>query len=310
MSSYQLTDAQRAQYFREGYVVIERLFDAADLARVDDTIREMTDRAIASGGDAKVMEFEPQACDGRRVCRRIYHPFEQHEAFRALAEDARMLDRVESLIGRDINLQHSKLNMKPARVGSVVEWHQDLAYFPHTNDSLVTTLVYLDDATEENGCLQVLPRHHTHYFSHARPDGLFAGMITEAIDDGRFGRPVSLTAPAGSVIFMHCITPHASLPNRSDHPRRTLIYEYRASDSFPIFFAHMNVAAQPKPRQLRGRPATHARLGGPAPLMTPRALMSTSLYELQAVSRGEIARGAAAPPDDAAARGSTEKIGS
>ena len=170
----------------------------------------------------------------------------------------------------------------------MVEWHQDLAYFPHTNDGLVTTLIYLDDATEENGCLQVLPRHHTHYFSHAGPDGIFAGMITEEIADGRFGRPVSLAAPAGSVIFMHAITPHASLPNCSSKARRTLIYEYRASDSFPIFFPHMNVAMQPKHRQLRGKPALHARFGGPAPLMTPRGEMSMSLYELQAKARGAV----------------------
>jgi ectoine hydroxylase-related dioxygenase (phytanoyl-CoA dioxygenase family) len=56
-------------------------------------------------------------------------------------------------------------------------------------------------------------------------------MITEELGDGRFGRPISLAAPAGSVIFMHCITPHASLPNRSARARRTLIFEYRAGDS-------------------------------------------------------------------------------
>jgi ectoine hydroxylase-related dioxygenase (phytanoyl-CoA dioxygenase family) len=286
MNTFALSDEQRQHYFREGYVVVERLFDPADLALVDRTIEQMTDAAIASGDYAKILELEPEPVDGKRVCRRIYNPFEQHEAFQKLATDARMLDRIESLIGHDINLQHSKLNMKPARVGSVVEWHQDLAYFPHTNDSLVTCLVYLDDATEHNGCLQVLPRHHTHYFSHAGPDGLFAGMITEEVADGRFGRPVSLAAPAGSVIFMHAITPHASLPNRSDKPRRTLIYEYRASDSFPIYFQHLNVAGMPKHRQLRGKPSLHARVAGPPPLMTPRSQTSVSLYELQAKSRG------------------------
>ena len=56
--------------------------------------------------------------------------------------------------------------MKPSRVGSAVEWHQDLAYFPHTNPDLVNTLIYLDDATEENGCLQVLPRQHDRFFDH------------------------------------------------------------------------------------------------------------------------------------------------
>ena len=283
---YPLTDEQREHYVREGYLVVERLFTRDHLALVDRTIEEMIESAIASGDYSKILELEPEPVDGKRVCRRIYNPFEQHQAFRDLATDPRMLDRIESLIGPDINLQHSKLNMKPAKVGSMVEWHQDLAYFPHTNDSLVTTLVYLDDATEQNGCLQVLPRHHTHYFSHAGPDGVFAGMIAEQIGDGRFGWPVALAAPAGSAIFMHPITPHASLPNRSSKARRTLIYEYRASDSFPIFFPHMNVAMQPKHRQLRGKSSLHARFGGPAPLMTPRGETSVSLYELQAKARG------------------------
>jgi phytanoyl-CoA hydroxylase len=292
MNKFALTDQQKEHYFREGYLVVEHLFNADDLARVARTIDEMTETAIASGDYSKILELEPEPVEGKQVCRRIYNPFEQHQAFRDLATDPRVLDRIESLIGPDINLQHSKLNMKPAKVGSVVEWHQDMAYFPHTNDSLVTTLVYLDDATERNGCLQVLPRHHTHFFSHAGPDGIFAGMITEEVADGRFGRPVSLAAPAGSVIFMHAITPHASLPNRSDKPRRTLIYEYRASDSFAIFYPHMNVGMQPKHCQLRGKPSLYARFGGPPPLMTPRGEMSTSLYSLQEKARAAISRSA------------------
>ena len=67
--------------------------------------------------------------------------------------DDRILNRIKLLIGPNIAFQHSKLNMKPAKVGSIVEWHQDLAYFPHTNTNLVTTLIYLDDAPKENGCL-------------------------------------------------------------------------------------------------------------------------------------------------------------
>ena len=227
-TDHSFTDEQVEQYRNEGCVVVERLFDAADLARVDATIRQMTDQALAGGDFSKVLELEPEPVDGQRVPRRIFSPYDQHETFRALAHDPRLLDKIESLISPNFSLQHSKLNMKPAKVGSAVEWHQDLAYFPHTNDDLVTTLIYLDDATEENGCLQVLPRHHTHFFDHAGPDGRFAGMITEDLSD--FGKPRSLPAPAGSVIFMHCITPHSSRPNHSNRPRRTLIFEYRAND--------------------------------------------------------------------------------
>jgi len=282
---HSFTDEQVDQYRNEGFIVVPRLFDARDLARVDSTIQQMTDQALAGGDFSKVLELEPELVEGKRVPRRVFNPYDQHETFRALAHDPRLLDRIESLIGGDFNLQHSKLNMKPAKVGSAVEWHQDMAYFPHTNDDLVTTLVYLDDATEENGCLQVLPRHHTHYFNHASPDGRFAGMITE--DLGEFGKPRSLAAPAGSVIFMHCITPHASLPNRSVRARRTLIYEYRANDSLPIYYGEMTNLAEAKFRLIRGRPARFARFGGPSPLI-PNVGKYASLYELQSQARTQM----------------------
>lgn len=289
-----LTDVQVKHYRREGYLVMPQLFGPAALSRVDECVRSLTDAALSGADMDKVLELEPDPVDGRRVPRRIFNPYDQHETFRDLATDPRLLGCIDCLIGPDYNLQHSKLNMKPAKVGSVVEWHQDQAYFPHTNDSLVTTLIYLDDATVENGCLQVLPRHHSHFFDHAGPDGTFAGMITEEIADGRFGTPVPLEAPAGSVIFMHCILPHSSLPNRSPHPRRTLIYEYRAADAFPIYYGEMTSLAEAKYRPIRGKPARFARFGGPPPLI-PNVGRYRSLYELQEQARAKHTASVAAP---------------
>jgi ectoine hydroxylase-related dioxygenase (phytanoyl-CoA dioxygenase family) len=289
MVKHWLTEEQVAHYRTEGYLVVNSVLNAEELAELDNTINELTTRALSGEDLSQILELEPEEVDGQRVARRIYNPFDQHESFRNAATSPCMLDRIESLIGPNFNLQHSKLNMKPARVGSVVEWHQDLTYFPHTNDDLVTTLVYLDDATEENGCLQVLPRHHHHYFNHFDTDGRFTGMISEDLSDGRFGRPVSLPAPAGSVIFMHCITPHSSLPNRSSQSRRTLIFEYRAADAFPIWYGPMTATAEDKYRPLRGHPARFARFGGPAPVI-PQADKHSSLYDLQARSKAKSAR--------------------
>jgi phytanoyl-CoA hydroxylase len=286
-----LTEAQLAHFRTEGYVVVPGLFDATELGRTYEAIRELTRKAIASSDSGAVLEVEPEKIDGEYVPRRIYDPFEQHEAFRALATSPKIFDRITALIGPDFGIQHSKLNMKPARVGSVVDWHQDLAYFPHTNDDLVTTLVYLDDATEENGCLQVLPRHQHHFFKHALPDGSFAGLITEEIADGRHGTPVPLPAPAGSVIFMHCILPHASLPNRSPKPRRTLIFEYRAADSFPIYFGEAVKLSESKAHHLHGKPATTARFSGPPPVIPRVKAQMKSLYEMQLAAKAQQSGG-------------------
>ena len=48
---------------------------------------------------------------------------------------------------------YSKINMKPPSIGSVVEWHQDLSYYPLTNSSSLAVLIYLDDADVEERVL-------------------------------------------------------------------------------------------------------------------------------------------------------------
>ncbi len=289
MSRKALNEEQIEHYRREGYLVLPEFFGRDVLERIDRTIDQITEDALRKEDYRDILEAEPQPLNGRAVARRIYNPFDIHEEFRKMAMDERLLDCVESIVGPNINIHHSKLNMKPPRVGSVVEWHQDLAYFPHTNDDLISLLVYLDEATEENGCLRVLPRHHTHFFEHDTPEGKFAGMITENLENGRFGKPVKLEALAGSVIFMHCITPHSSLPNRSDKSRRTLIFEYRAADSFPIYFGDQTKKIESKSRLARGKPSRFARFGGPNPLIPNLERRVSSLYDLQTESKARLA---------------------
>ena len=148
----------------------------------------------------------------------------------------------------------------------------------------MTTLVYLDEATEKNGCLRVLPCQHHHYLDHSASDGTFAGMIREDLRDGSHGTARPLPAPAGSVLFLHCLLPHSSLANRSETARRSLIFEYRAADSFPIYFSERVFHSEAKARHLRGKPARFARFGGPPPLI-PALKEFKSLYELQARAR-------------------------
>jgi len=103
---HSFTVEQIEQYRNEGFIVVERLFDADDMARVDATIQQMTDQALGGDDFSKILELEPQPVDGKRVPRRIFNPYDQHETFRALAHDSRLLDKIESLIGGDFNLQH------------------------------------------------------------------------------------------------------------------------------------------------------------------------------------------------------------
>jgi phytanoyl-CoA hydroxylase len=112
-------------------------------------------------------------------------------------------------------------------------------------------------------------------------------MITEEIDDGRYGRPIPLEAKAGSTILMHCLTPHCSLPNRSEKHRRTLIFEFCAADAFPIHHPDSVVSGKKLTHLLRGKRSDYARFGGPAPLI-PRPSPAKSIFDRQTLAKASL----------------------
>jgi len=283
-----LGEDEVAHYRAEGYVLATSVLAAEDVTRIDQAIKEVIDSALAGDGHPAQLEFEPQSAPGNPAVRRICDPYDRHPAFRAVARDPRILDRVQSLIGSSFSLQHSKLNMKPAGVGSPVKWHQDLAYYPHTNDDVLAVLIYLDDADDENGCVQVMPRAHNRYLNHMAPDGTFIGQVS--LEESMDQPTRSLSAPAGGAIFLHGLLPHTSLPNRSARSRRTLIFAYRSADAFPLYYGRVTATDEAGCRPMRGSRAMHARFGGPPPIV-PSIDGSRSLYDLQTTDSAGKAEG-------------------
>jgi phytanoyl-CoA hydroxylase len=285
-----LTAEQVAQYRRDGYVVSPGLLERDE---VDALLWDV--EAICAGNtladhDKTRLEMEPnQGPDGTRV-RRVYEPCTHYARFRDFSESAKLLDCVEQLLGPNLTFHYSKINMKPPAIGSVVEWHQDLSYYPLTNPDSLAILFYLDDADTGNGCLQVIPgEHRGRLLDHTR-DGIFQGRVTEPVDDSR---AIPLEGKSGTALFMHAMMPHASVTNTSNRPRRTLILSYRAADAFPIYCGEMTANSETNARLVRGKIATEARFAMPDRFPIPRYPRTTaSLYELQALSREGKAMGA------------------
>ncbi len=280
-----LSPQQIAQYRDEGFTVLHEFLDRAAVDELLAEIDILTASATVAKHDSARLEMEPnQGPDGKKV-RRLYEPCTHYARFRALSESPGLLDAVEQLIGPNLFFHLSKINMKPAQLGSVVDWHQDLTYYPLTNTDSVTVLFYFQDADAYNGCLQVIPRAHQRVMEHT-VKGVFQGRVVETVDTSK---SVFLEARAGSAIFMHCLTPHASAPNLSTKPRITLIMSYRAADAFPIHLAMRTEAQEAHARLVRGAEASAARFGlNSFPI--PRFPRDTkSLYELQEMSRHGLA---------------------
>ena len=108
--------------------------------------------------------------------------------------------------------------MKSAGYGSPVEWHQDWAFYPHTNDDVLATGIYLDDCDMDNGPLLVLPgTHHGPTWDH-HAEGRFCGAMNPAACDLDFSKAVPLMGPAGSMTIHHvrrCMARRSTAPTAS-----------------------------------------------------------------------------------------------
>lgn len=273
---------QLEHYRREGYVVCPEFLSKAEVAELCADMNAIAAGNTLAAHDKTRLEMEPHQPPGGTLVRRLYEPCTHYPRFRALSESAQLLDCVEQLLGPDLLFHYSKINMKPPQIGSVVEWHQDLSYYPLTNRDSVSILFYLDDASAENGCLQVIPRRHQAPLMDHTAGGFFQGRVTEKVDESQ---AVLLEGRAGAVIFMHCMTPHASVANTSDRPRRTLILSYRAADAYPLYCGVMSTSADAHLRLVRGQYSSVARLTETC-IPVPRYQHKiASLYELQEQSR-------------------------
>lgn len=286
-----LTDAQKQFFHENGYLTIEGFLRRERL----DLLRKATDRIVAEAkgleASNRVYDLEPTSTPERPVVRRLFNPVELDPYFWDLCRDTRTLDVVEGLIGRNLQFHHSKLNMKTAEEGSEVCWHQDFPFFPHTNTDLVACMFWLDDATEENGCMQVVPgTHRLGPLDHTYCEG-FVGMVSEDLKRVDLSRARLLPMRAGDLSVHHCLTLHSSAPNRSRRPRRALIFEYRAADAVSLVADRSGCRYYGQ--TLRGKDPHRARLekGSFALPQFAPSDNPTSLYELQAAAKASMGLG-------------------
>ena len=133
-------------------------------------------------------------------------------------------------------MQHSKLATKPPKKDAgAFGWHQDFAYFPHTNTDLCAVMVMLDDATPQNGCMSVVKGSHKLGMLKHDNDGWFTGCCQEPkYWDEHPENVIPITPRAGGISMHHCLTLHASPANLSGNPRRGVVFEYRAADAYQL----------------------------------------------------------------------------
>lgn len=280
-----LTEDQIAFYRENGYLVLPAHLSAQIIAEAKAEIERLSVHAGEIDRSDHLIDVEDSHRRDDPRIRRIKRPDLQSAFFDRLMRSDDILGPARDLIGANIRMHTTKLNMKKAEYGSPVQWHQDFAFYPHTNGDVLAIGVVFDDIEMENGPLQVFPGSHKGPILEHHSEGIFVGAVDIESAGLQLEDAVALTGPAGTITIHHGHMLHGSALNQSARDRQILFFEMMAADAFPVYGGDMKFDTLDDYNKLMlcGEPTNEPRLEAVScrvPL--PKPEKAGSIYEIQA----------------------------
>ena len=239
-ASDRLADDEVAFYASNGYLS-QPILDRDEVAALTAELS----RLVADGTlrDAEETITEPSS----DAVRSIFRIHALSAPFARLARDRRLLDAARQILGSEVYLHQSRVNLKPGFVGKEFYWHSDFETW-HVEDGMpamraLSVSVALTDNHAFNGPLMLIPGSHETYVAcvgetprdHYRqslrrqeygvPD---AASLDRLVQAGGIAAP---TGPAGSAVFFECNTMHGSNSNISPFPRTNVFFVYNSVEN-------------------------------------------------------------------------------
>jgi phytanoyl-CoA hydroxylase len=232
-STYRVSDEQVRFFVDQGYLVVEGLVSPADVQRLrDDTV------AIARGEyPCTSIKTAPAGLSDQQVLESllcIHFPHFISPVMREFVTHPGIAAVLSKIVGAHlahwdgaVKCMQSMLFVKPpGKQGQA--WHQDEIYIPTRDRSLCGAWIAMDDATDENGCLRVIPGSHRSGMlhdnrPHNKPSEFDFAPESYGFDESQ---EVLVEVTAGSVVFFNGHLLHRSKRNRSQVYRRALVNHY------------------------------------------------------------------------------------
>lgn len=282
-----IADDQVAAYNTKGFIVVEDIYSPEDIQEMRDALAGLVDSARGLTDHTSVIDLEPNHTPDQPRVRRIKEPFKNHEVFNRMARHPRLIAALTALLGPAFRMHGSKINLKAAEYGSPVEWHQDWAFYPHTNDDVLAVGVMIEDMAEENGPLLCVPGSHRGPTYDHHQDGRFIGAMDPDAAGANLDTAEAITGRAGSCSFHHARTIHGSGQNTSGRGRTLLLYQIAAADAWDIRgFGKEASWDDYAATFIAGEPVLEPRVV-PAPIRLPYPppLKGGSIYESQSLAK-------------------------
>lgn len=156
MPSTRLSASQKAQYERDGYLIIKNFLNLEEVTLLS---------GLATGDTVlrnNAFDFKDQS--GKYTKLTLWFT-PGDDTFGLWTRSEQIVSAVQTLLGeREVCHFHSKLMQKEPQVSGAWEWHQDYGYWYKNGflypDALISVMLALTEATRQNGCVQVLKGSH------------------------------------------------------------------------------------------------------------------------------------------------------
>ena len=215
-----LTAQQLKDFERDGFLILPELFSAGEVA----ALRARLPAIFAAEHPANIVEKhggEVRTAMGLHL---------RDPVFAKLVRHPRLIEPALQILGEAAYIQQVKVNVKPAFIGEVWQWHYDFATH-HAEDGVpepraLNLHVFLDDVTELNGPLYFILGSHKHGAAPATLDTATTSYPLWVVERDRVRALahetglVAATGPAGTALIFGDLLVHASPGNISPYDRR------------------------------------------------------------------------------------------
>lgn len=230
MNNQPLSKEQINAFNRDGYLIVRAYYSQNEIELLQNKAfndpnlyKNAWDKQDASGTISKVSLWQELGDD-------FYSMFSRGK---------RLVNAAEQLLDEPVVHTSTKIMMKEPFVGGAWEWHQDYGYWANDNyhlyPRLLSCMIAINEATEENGCLEVLKgSHHIGRINHLKTGdqkGADMDFVNEALKHHEL---IKVELKPGDTLFFHCNLLHKSNQNKSDKPRWAMIPAYCAQSAIPF----------------------------------------------------------------------------
>ena len=230
-----LTQEQRKEYFEDGGISISEVLNKEWLQKANQSVEEFIEESRILSASNNIFDIQKDHTSQNPKLGRVSSPCDYSDNLWKLLLEGPVGDIAEDLLGPNVRFYQSKLNFKNPKGGTEVKWHQDKPFFPHSNDSVLTLGVYLEDCDDLQGPLEIISESHKKdVFSHYKNSEWTGNIDHKDLSKINLQKRKVLKGKAGSITVHNYRTIHGSKPNNSQLPRPLMLYVLSSGDSVPF----------------------------------------------------------------------------